>query len=121
MSDSRVGYATLESPTHGRVLWVNLDHGRTRVGFALSPALIQKYGENPTQEACIHEAKLALKPFTLEFHCVDWYTTYGVRHSVADTFVKGRVLHAGDACHVHSSATALNEELRFLLGPCLRW
>lgn len=106
MPDSRAGYATLESPTHGNVLWANIDHGRTRVGFALSSALIQKYGETPTQEDCVREAKMALKPFTLGFQCVDWYTTYSVRHSVADTFVRDRVLLVGDACHAHSSGTA---------------
>ena len=53
MPDSRNGNASLESPTHGTVLWVNLDHGRTRVSFAFSTALLEKYGDNLTQEDCI--------------------------------------------------------------------
>ncbi|EXJ63595.1 uncharacterized protein A1O5_11356 [Cladophialophora psammophila CBS 110553] len=106
MPDSREGFATLESPTHGNVLWAALDHGRSRVGFALSREMMARYGETMTQEQAIDEAKLALKPFALEFKCVDWYTVYNVRHSVADTFVKNRILLAGDACHSHSSGTA---------------
>ncbi|OAP56750.1 hypothetical protein AYL99_08862 [Fonsecaea erecta] len=106
MPDSREGFANLESPTHGNVLWAALDHGRTRVGFALSRAMMERYGENMTQEQAVEEAKLALKPFSLEFTCVDWYTVYNVRHSLAETFVKDRILLAGDACHSHSSGTA---------------
>ncbi|KIW26719.1 uncharacterized protein PV07_06530 [Cladophialophora immunda] len=106
MPDAREGFANLESPTHGNVLWVALDHGRTRVGFALSRDMMDRYGEHMTQEQTIEEAKLAVKPFTLEFKCVDWYTVYNVRHSLADTFVKDRIVLAGDACHSHSSGTA---------------
>lgn len=106
MPDSHEGAASLESPTHGNVLWANLDHGRSRVGFALSAALLEKYGEHPTREECIEEAKVAFKPFSLEFESVDWYTAYAVRHSVADTFIKDRIILAGDACHSHSSGTA---------------
>ena len=106
MPDSHEGMASLESPTHGNVLWANLDHGRTRVGFVLSPELLEKYGENPTLEELIAEAKVAFKPFSLEFESVDWHTTYAVRHSVADTFIKDRIILAGDACHTHSSGTA---------------
>jgi phenol 2-monooxygenase (NADPH) len=106
MPDARAGFVSLESPTHGNVLWVSLDHGRTRVGFALSAALLEKYGEHLTQEEIIEEAKAAVKPFSLEFTSVDWYSVYAVRHAVADTFIKGRVILAGDACHAHSSGTA---------------
>ncbi|KIX93745.1 uncharacterized protein Z520_10651 [Fonsecaea multimorphosa CBS 102226] len=106
MPDSRQGFATLESPIHGQVLFAALDHGTTRVGFSLSQELMDKYGENMTLEQVVEEAKLALKPFTLDFKCVDWYTVYNVRHSLADTFVKDRILLAGDACHSHSSGTA---------------
>ncbi|KIW96711.1 uncharacterized protein Z519_02102 [Cladophialophora bantiana CBS 173.52] len=132
MPDSREGFATLESPTHGNVLWAALDHGRSRVGFALSREMMARYGETMTQGQAVEEAKLALRPFALEFKCVDWYTVYksfswyghwiagwylhnadpettkpnSVRHSVADTFVKNRIFLAGDACHSHSSGTA---------------
>ncbi|KIW75530.1 hypothetical protein Z517_10272 [Fonsecaea pedrosoi CBS 271.37] len=106
MPDSREGFANLESPTHGNVFCAALDHGRTRVGFALSQDMIVKYGENMTQQQAVDEAKLAVKPFSWEYKCVDWYTVYNVRHSLADTFVKDRILLAGDACHSHSSGTA---------------
>jgi phenol 2-monooxygenase (NADPH) len=106
LPDARTGMGLIESATHGMVIWVSLDHGATRIGYILSPALIAKYGDNLTQEQAVHEARLACAPFELEFTPVDWYTCYTVRHSVADTYLKDRVLLAGDACHSHSSGTA---------------
>jgi phenol 2-monooxygenase len=77
MPDSKLGFASVESPTHGNVLWVSLDHGRTRVGYALSKDLYEKYGENMTQEQAIKEAQAGMLPFKVEFKSVDWYTVYG--------------------------------------------
>lgn len=35
MPDSNFGFGAIESQTHGNVLWVNLDHGRNRIGYAV--------------------------------------------------------------------------------------
>lgn len=77
MPDSEVGFASIESVTHGNVLWVALDHGRTRIGFSLSPEMIQKYGGDKLNEAqAVEEAKAAMAPFSVRFKTVDWYTVY---------------------------------------------
>jgi phenol 2-monooxygenase len=76
MPGARVGLASIESPTHGNVLWMALDHGRTRIGFALPPNLAEKYGANITEEEAKEEAKKAVAPFNLEFEHVDWWTLY---------------------------------------------
>jgi phenol 2-monooxygenase (NADPH) len=106
LPDARTGMGLIESATHGIVIWVSLDHGATRIGYILSPVLIAKYGDSLTQEQAVHEAQLACAPFELEFTTVDWHTCYAVRHSLADTYQKDRMLLAGDACHSHSSGTA---------------
>ena len=76
MPDSKVGFGSVESPTHGNVLWVNLDHGRSRIGFALNKQLHEKYGDSLTQEQAVEEAKLSMLPFKVDFKQVDWYTVY---------------------------------------------
>jgi phenol 2-monooxygenase (NADPH) len=76
MPNSRIGFASIESPTHGNVLWVALDHGRTRIGFSLNPALYRKYGDKMTEAEAVEEAKAAVAPFSLKFKKVDWYTVY---------------------------------------------
>lgn len=76
MPDHRIGVCSVESPTHGNVLWVPLDHGRTRIGFSLSPDLVAKYGEEISQEDAVKEAIASLKPFDLAFEKVDWHTVY---------------------------------------------
>ena len=107
MPQSRIGFGALESATHGNVLWVSLDHGRSRIGFALPKALYEQYGESITEEVVKQEAAKAMAPFKIEFVSVDWWTLYSIGQRVAETFQhKDRILLAGDAAHTHSSGAA---------------
>ncbi|TAQ88393.1 hypothetical protein B7494_g3250 [Chlorociboria aeruginascens] len=100
------GYGAIESPTHGNVLWVALDHGATRIGFAFTAERQKAYPEF-NEEAAIAEAIASVKPFKLEFKQVDWFTVYSVGQRIArNFFVKGCVFLVGDACHTHSSGAA---------------
>jgi len=104
---SRTTMAAIESPTHGHILYVNLDHGATRIGYVLSDRLAAKYGEKLTKEEAVYEAKQAVAPFELEFLKVDWWTTYGIGQRVAASYIKDkRIILAGDAAHTHSSGLA---------------
>jgi phenol 2-monooxygenase len=76
MPDSRIGFSSIESPSHGYVIWVALDHGGTRIGFALTPDMYKKYGDEMAEEQAAEEAKTAVAPFSLVFKKVDWYTVY---------------------------------------------
>ena len=99
-------YVSLESPTHGNVLWAALDHGATRIGFALTSEREKAYTEFD-EAAAIKEAQAAVKPFELEFETVDWFTIYVVGQRVARRFsVADCIFLAGDACHTHSSGAA---------------
>ncbi|KAJ7751763.1 FAD binding domain-containing protein [Mycena maculata] len=100
---------SIDSKSHGQILWCPLDGGFTRIGYVFSQALIEKYGglEGVTQEVIANEAIEALKPFKLEFVQIDWFTLYGVGQAIAETFfTQNRVFLAGDACHTHSSGAA---------------
>ncbi|KIW90312.1 uncharacterized protein Z519_08956 [Cladophialophora bantiana CBS 173.52] len=105
--DSRIGVAGTESVSHGNVLWVLLDHCRTRIGFALNKEMYEKYDDKITEEQAKHKATQAVLPFTLEFESVDWYTIYSIRQGVAEQYmINDCVLLAGDASHTHSSGAA---------------
>lgn len=107
MPDARLGFGAIESKTHGNVLWVALDHGRSRIGFALPQALYEEYGNSIPENIVKQEAVKAMAPFKIEFVSVDWWTIYSVGQRLADTFQhKDRVLLAGDAAHTHSSGAA---------------
>ncbi|KAI5920683.1 FAD binding domain-containing protein [Camillea tinctor] len=101
-------YCAIESPTHGNVLWVALDRGTTRIGYAYTPAPDEQQALLFDQAAAVRGAIAAVKPFTLAFERVDWWTIYTVSQRVAAHFraAHGRVLLAGDAAHTHSSAAA---------------
>lgn len=45
----------------------------------------------------------AIKPYSLHFKKIDWFSQFSVKESVADKFfVRDRIFLAGDACHIHS-------------------
>ncbi len=45
----------------------------------------------------------ALKPHTLTFQKIVWYSQFSVKESVAEKFfIHDRIFLAGDACHIHS-------------------
>ncbi|KAI1108117.1 FAD binding domain-containing protein [Nemania sp. NC0429] len=99
-------YCSIESPTHGNVLWVGLDRGATRIGYAFTDDRASAYTEFDEQ-AAVKEAISAVKPFTVEFDHVDWWTIYTVGQRIARRFsVDGRFFLVGDACHTHSSGAA---------------
>lgn len=96
-------YGALENPVYGNVLWIPLDHGATRIGFALNEERRKLYPEL-TEEVFVKEAKEAVKPFEIEYEQVDWASVYSVGQRLAKTFwTKGCVFLAGDSCHTHSS------------------
>lgn len=96
-------YGAIESPLYGNVLWIPLDHGATRVGFAMNEDRRKLY-EELNQEVFVKEAKLSVKPFDIEYERVDWASVYSVGQRVARTFwAKESVFLAGDAAHSHSS------------------
>jgi phenol 2-monooxygenase len=76
MPDARIGFAAIESATHGNVLWVALDHGATRIGITLPPERFAKYNGKPSEEDAKNEAMEALRPFKLEILKMDWWTCY---------------------------------------------
>jgi phenol 2-monooxygenase len=99
-------YCAIESPTHGNVLWAALDHGATRIGFAFTSERQKAYSEFD-KEAAVKEAIAAVKPFSLRFKQVDWWTIYVVGQRIARSFfLHDCIFLAGDACHTHSSGAA---------------
>lgn len=66
MPDADVGFAAVESPQHGNVLWAKLDEDTYRVGFALNDTLLAKYPDGLTKKDAIMEAQQAIKPFSLD-------------------------------------------------------
>lgn len=99
-------YCAIESPTHGNVLWVGLDRGRTRIGYAFTQDREKAY-EVFDEAAAVKEAIAAVKPFDVTFLTVDWWTIYSVGQRIAETFEKKDCIFlAGDACHTHSSGAA---------------
>ncbi|GAB1208560.1 hypothetical protein APSETT445_007311 [Aspergillus pseudonomiae] len=108
MPDADLGFASIESKSHGNVLWVQLDHGVKRIGFAMTDDMLAKYGNSLTEEQAKEEAVKSMEPFSLEIEKRShWEFHDSINQRVADTFfANDRILLAGDACHTHSSGAA---------------
>ncbi|KAM0788923.1 hypothetical protein ACM66B_003001 [Microbotryomycetes sp. NB124-2] len=101
------GLNSVQSRTHGLVLFAPIDAGTTRIGFVMPQHLAEQCGEDGvTAAVAVEEAKKAVYPFSLEFDRVDWVTLYGIGQRLAAEFIRGRVILAGDSGHTHSSGSA---------------
>lgn len=106
MPEARYGLTSIHSASQGSILWVCLDHSATRVGFS-PPDTCWPVGKEITQDDIVQEARKALKPFTLEFKSVDWWTVYSIgQRLAADYRAQDRIFVAGDAAHTYSSGSA---------------
>jgi len=56
-----------------------------------------------TFEDAIEKINRAIRPHSLSFKEIAWYSRFSVKESVAEKFsVQDRIFLAGDACHIHS-------------------
>jgi 2-polyprenyl-6-methoxyphenol hydroxylase-like FAD-dependent oxidoreductase len=56
-----------------------------------------------TLDEAIAKINRAMKPHTLSFKKIEWFSQFSVKESVAENFfVQNRVFLAGDSCHIHS-------------------
>lgn len=99
MPGADLGFASIETPRHGNVLWVKLERDAHRIGFALTPDLLAKYPEGITEEEAVKEAVECMRPFKLDVERLDWWTHYkyvvlGSYSSGTDSLLESsRVLH----------------------------
>ena len=118
----RQGLISIDSPSHGSILYACLDHGRTRIGFKFPEKMYEELGANISKEDVVREAKIAMQPWKLDFETVDWWTAYSVGQRLAENYqAHDRILIAGDAAHTHSSAAAQGLNLGLHDAVNLAW
>lgn len=58
---------------------------------------------NFTLEEATEKINRAIKPHTLSFKEIEWFSQFSVKESIAEKFfVQSRIFLAGDSCHIHS-------------------
>lgn len=56
-----------------------------------------------TLEDAIHKINIAMKPHSLSFKEIIWFSQFSVKESIAENFIiNDRIFLTGDACHIHS-------------------
>ncbi|KAF2145427.1 uncharacterized protein K452DRAFT_243436 [Aplosporella prunicola CBS 121167] len=74
--------------------------------------------ENQVQDA----AKRILKPYSIEWDRVEWYSVYPIGQGLADRYtLDERVFMGGDCCHTHSPKAGQGMNTAFLDAANLAW
>jgi 2-polyprenyl-6-methoxyphenol hydroxylase-like FAD-dependent oxidoreductase len=56
-----------------------------------------------TEEQVMSTAKKILRPYTIEWDRVEWYSVYPIGQGIAERYtLDERIFLGGDACHTHS-------------------
>lgn len=81
---------------------------------------------NPRKTATAEEvqerAKKILKPYTIEWDRVEWYSVYPIGQGLAKKYtLDERVFMGGDACHTHSPKAGQGMNTAFLDAVNLAW
>lgn len=81
---------------------------------------------NPRKQATAEEvqqhAKDILKPYTISWDRVEWYSVYPIGQGIAERYtLDERVFMGGDACHTHSPKAGQGMNTAFLDAVNLAW
>lgn len=81
---------------------------------------------NPRKQATTEEvqeaAKKIMKPYSIEWDRIEWYSVYPIGQGIADRYtLDERVFMGGDCCHTHSPKAGQGMNTAFLDAQNLAW
>jgi len=90
---------------HGSIMVIPRENNMVRLYIQIATSTDPDF--NPRKSATVEEvqesAKKILKPYTIEWERVEWYSVYPIGQGIADKYtLDHRVFLGGDACHTHS-------------------
>ncbi|KAL1599629.1 hypothetical protein SLS60_007432 [Paraconiothyrium brasiliense] len=78
--------------------------------------------KSATEEEVQQRAKNILKPYTISWDRVEWYSVYPIGQGIAERYtLDERVFMGGDACHTHSPKAGQGMNTAFLDAVNLAW
>lgn len=78
--------------------------------------------KSATAEEVQEKAKNILKPYTISWDRVEWYSVYPIGQGIAERYtLDERVFMGGDACHTHSPKAGQGMNTAFLDAVNLAW
>lgn len=78
--------------------------------------------KSATTEEVQEAAKKILKPYTIEWDRIEWYSVYPIGQGIADRYtLDERVFMGGDCCHTHSPKAGQGMNTAFLDAQNLAW
>lgn len=102
---------------HGSIMVIPREDNMVRLYIQIATSTDPDF--NPRKSATVEEvqesAKKILKPYTIEWERVEWYSVYPIGQGIADKYtLDHRVFLGGDACHTHSPKAGQGMNTAFL-------
>ncbi|KAJ9130737.1 Phenol 2-monooxygenase (FAD binding domain-containing protein) [Coniochaeta hoffmannii] len=109
---------------HGSIMVIPRENNMVRLYIQIATSTDPDF--NPRKSATVEEvqesAKKILKPYTIEWERVEWYSVYPIGQGIADKYtLDHRVFLGGDACHTHSPKAGQGMNTAFLDALNLAW
>src|SRR5947208_17160509 len=75
-----------------------------------------------TEQEGMYHVKVILKPYTIEWERVEWFSVYPISQGIAEKYtLDQRIFMGGDACHTHSPKAGQGMNTAFLDAVNLAW
>ncbi|KAI1343779.1 FAD binding domain-containing protein [Xylariaceae sp. FL0016] len=109
---------------HGSIMVIPREDNMVRLYIQIASSTDADW--DPRKSASIEEvqasAKKILKPYTIEWERVEWYSVYPIGQGISSKYtLDHRVFLGGDACHTHSPKAGQGMNTAFLDALNLAW
>lgn len=109
---------------HGSIMVIPRENNLVRLYIQIASSTDPDW--NPRKTATADEvqqsAKKILKPYSIEWERVEWYSVYPIGQGISDRYtLDHRVFLGGDACHTHSPKAGQGMNTAFLDAQNLAW
>ncbi|KAI0394591.1 FAD binding domain-containing protein [Xylariaceae sp. FL0594] len=109
---------------HGSIMVIPRENNMVRLYIQIASSTDPDWNprKTATEEEVQASAKRILKPYSIEWERVEWYSVYPIGQGISDKYtLDHRVFLGGDACHTHSPKAGQGMNTAFLDAQNLAW
>lgn len=109
---------------HGSIMVIPREDNMVRLYIQIASSTDSDWNprKTATAEQVQESAKKILRPYSIEWERVEWYSVYPIGQGLSDRYsLDQRVFIGGDACHTHSPKAGQGMNTAFLDAQNLAW
>ncbi|KAI1815057.1 FAD binding domain-containing protein [Poronia punctata] len=109
---------------HGSIMVIPRENNMVRLYIQIASSTDPDWNprKTATEKEVQESAKRILRPYSIEWERVEWYSVYPIGQGISDRYtLDHRVFLGGDACHTHSPKAGQGMNTAFLDAQNLAW